>query len=599
MKKNKAGTIVYLALAAAMVVMAGCGGAGGGWSSGDVTPVNAGSVNGYAYQSAGAANRMAAARQVLVPLEGATVTIGGMSGTTNSLGYYSIDNVPAGTYNLVITADGFTGVTVQSVSVTGGQAVTATQQDDATYALSPSSAASFQLDSSPQGAAIYLNAADTESTTPNTFDLNAGSYSIQLVKTGYENYETTATISSSGGSATYSLSLKVSSITALPASLTVAPGGSATPSVTCTYSDSSTGACPSLTWSSADTDVATVNASTGAATGVSGGTVTITGTRDESNAGVSIPVTVISAGDTISSVTIDAEGVSNNALALSSGGSAAFTSICVYSLAGTSACDSSCVYSSSDTSAGTITSAGAFTCAASGGTTDVMLTCGSTESNTVEVSCAVQDTSLELKLFAAPDADADGEADSAFADSITPAPGDDIIVRVKVENAEDITGFRTDLEINGSYLSPKTQTDAANCSAYNDLAYDSSSVCVTNFGTVLSPSNPFFGSSDLDTIGAVTYVSGSTVEPLTCVDTGKKANRLDCAVSTRQSGDVQPAVDGSGYFVYFLLESSSSAVSGTQTPVSISSDTLQIVKEDGVAAEIGAGQVSGLTITFQ
>ncbi len=592
--------LVIITLVAVALVAAGCGGAGGGWSSGDVTPANtsAGSVAGYVYQSAQAASRQAAARQVLVPLEGAVVTINGLSDTTNESGYYLIENVSAGTYSLEISATGFTTVTVQSVSVTGGQTVTATAEDDGTYALTPSATASFEIDSSPQGAAIYINGADTESVSPNTFDIIAGSYSIKLIKSGYENYETTAAVSSSGGSVTYAMALKVSSITAVTTNLTVTYGGTSAPSYTCTYSDSSTGSCPTLTWTSADTSVATVDSTTGTVTGIAGGTTTVTGTRSESNASVSIPVTVISSGDTVSSATIDASGVSNNALSLSGGATATFTSVCVYSLSGTTACDGSCVYSSSDTTAGTITSGGVFTCAVAGGSTDVKLTCGSTDSNTVEVSCAVEDTNIELKLFGAPDTDGDGEADTAYADSITLDPGDSLIVRVKVENGDDLTGFRTDLEINGGYISPKTQTDSSNCSAYDDTAYDSSSICITNFGTVISPSNPFFGSDDLDTISAATYVSNSTVEPLTCVDTAKKANRLDCAVSTRQSGDVQPSADGSGYFAYFLLETSSSIASGTQTTVSISSDTMQIMTTDGVEITIGTSQVSDLTITF-
>lgn len=60
--------------------------------------------------------------------------------------------------------------------------------------------------------------------------------------------------------------------------VTVGVGGTATPSCTATYSDSSTGACPSPLWTSATTSVAAVNGTTGLVNGVSPGTSAITAT---------------------------------------------------------------------------------------------------------------------------------------------------------------------------------------------------------------------------------------------------------------------------------------------------------------------------------
>ncbi|MFC1474681.1 carboxypeptidase regulatory-like domain-containing protein [bacterium] len=593
-------TVIILCM---IVVVSGCGGggAGGGWSSGDVTPGddNTGNVAGYVYQAVVAANRQAAARTILVSLENATVTIAGKTATSNSNGYYSITGVPVGTYSLVIRATGYETETVEDVTVSKDATTTATQQGDSTYAMTPLSTADLTVSSTPTSAAIFLDGTDTSSSTSNTFTLYAGDHTVKLTMTGYEDYESTEDVSNDI-SVTYTLTKVVTAISASPSGITLTAGESTTPTLTCTFIDDSTGACPDLTWNSSNSDIAIVGESTGQIAGVAAGSASITGTRSGSEVSIAITVTVISAGDTLSTVIIDAEGVSSNALNLSSGGSATFSGTCIYTSAGTAACPASCVYSSSDAAAGAIGAAdGAFACEAAGGLTEVKLTCGATDSNTVEVSCAISDTNLALKVFGAADADGDGTADAAYADTVSLNPGNDIIVRIKVENGTSITGFRTDLEISSTYLSPETIADTANCSAYSSVAYDTSSVCVYDFDSGISESNPFFGSSTLDSVSAVTYVSGGTVESQTCLDTSKKANRLDCAISTRQVSDVQPAVSGSEDFVYFILQSSASASSGAQTTVSISSDTLQVMGEDAVEIEIGESQVSGLTINFQ
>ena len=581
----------------------GCGGGGGGgWSSGDITPTptSAGSVDGYVYQNASAATRdggRAAGRTILVPISGATVSVGGVTATTNSSGYYTATNVPQGAQTVSINATGFSSVSL-TVNVTAGSTVTATQQNDGTYALTPVSSGQLDITTSPSGAGVYIGGVNLNTTSPNTLTLAAASYELTISKDGYENVSQTVTIAAGGTqSLDLTLPLKITAATATPSNLTVSAGSTQTPSLSCTFSDGSTGTCHAMTWTSQNTSVATVDSASGQVTGVAAGSTTIVGTRSASDVSVAIPVSVLSSGDTVQSAYITSGG-SGGSLTLSNGGTASFDSTCVYSVSGSAACDSSCSWSSSNTSAATITSGGALTCTSAGGATTVKLTCGTVESNSMSVACATVSTSTILRVHGAPDTDGDGEADAAYASTVSLDPGTDLIVRVKVENATTLTGFRTDLNINGAYILPKTETDATNCSAYSNLAYDTSQVCISNFGSALSPSNPLFGISTIDAAGFVVYESGSTVQGLTCKDTSTLPTRLDCALSTRKESDVQPSASGSDYFVYFILGTSASATSGTSTTISIDPDTRTIYAEDGVEVNIDDAQAYSLTVTF-
>lgn len=583
------------------IIMSGCGGgAGGGWSSGDVPTTDTGSVEGYVYQRATAASRLAArdssARDVLIPLKNAIVVVGDSTTKSDTNGYYKIDYVPVGTYTIIITATGFETVTVENVKVAKNGTTTATQQGDDTYAMIPSGSVSLLISSTPSSAAIFLNGSDAGSVTPDTFTLSSGSYDIKLTHDGYEDYEQTATISATGN-VSYTMTLLTTSITSSPTSVMVAAGESYAPSMSCVFSDASSGACGQLTWTSSDTSVATVSSS-GVITGVAAGATTVIATRESSAVSTSIPVTVLQSGETLSQLFISGDGVAANAVSLPSGGSVTLTGACVYSLSGTSTCPTSCVYSSSNTAAGTISSSGVFSCATAGGATDITLSCSGTTSNTIEAACAVSDTAVKLNLFGAADSNGDGVADGAYATSFTVSAGSNIIIRAQIESATDITGIRSDLEFDSRYVVPVTVSDTANC-ASSGLSYDSSYVCVSNFGTVLSPDNPFFGATTtLDTVAAFTAVTSTTTTTHTCYDSTEKANRVNCAVSARQSNDVQPSADGTGYYVYFVLDTSATATSGTQTNIDIDTDTMQLMTTDGVEIEIGTSQVNGLTVTF-
>jgi len=55
------------------------------------------------------------------PIAGATVTVDGMSATTNSSGGYMVSDVPVGTYNVTVSADGYQSSSQTDITVTAGE----------------------------------------------------------------------------------------------------------------------------------------------------------------------------------------------------------------------------------------------------------------------------------------------------------------------------------------------------------------------------------------------------------------------------------------------------------------------------------------------
>ena len=113
---------------------------------------------------------------------------------------YTQTSVPAGTYSVTYKLAGYTDYST-SVTVTSGQTSTVSAT------LTPTPTGSIGLSSSPSGARIWLDGADTSKNTPNTLSLVAvGTHSVSLVLSGYNSYATTVSVTE-GNTVTLSATL--------------------------------------------------------------------------------------------------------------------------------------------------------------------------------------------------------------------------------------------------------------------------------------------------------------------------------------------------------------------------------------------------------
>lgn len=193
----------------------------------------------------------------------------------------------------------------------------------------------------------------------------------------------TATVSGVSGTATLAVTASgtktLTSIAVTPASAGVAINSAVQFTATGQYSDGSTQTITkSVTWSSSNTALATVN-SAGLATGVSGGSVTISATQTNVTGTASLSVT--SSNATITSISVDP---SNPSLAV--GQTQQFYANATYSDGSKQDVTATATWSSSNTSAATIESAGqsqpGVATGAAAGTTNIAASEGGKSGNT-------------------------------------------------------------------------------------------------------------------------------------------------------------------------------------------------------------------------
>lgn len=245
-------------------------------------------------------------------------------------------------------ASGAGSPSLQSIAVTPSSAtikVGATQAFKATGTYSDGS--TQDLTSS----ASWTSSNTAQVTIQTTGQPNAGT------ATGVAQGSPTITASESGVSGTATLSVTgsgtktLSSIAITPASAGIAINGTVQFTATGQYSDGSTQTITtSVTWSSSNTDLATINSS-GLATGVSGGSVTISATQSNVTGTASLSVT--SSNATITSISVDPVNPS-----LAVGQTQQFYGNATYSDGSTQDITATATWSSSNTSAATIESAG-------------------------------------------------------------------------------------------------------------------------------------------------------------------------------------------------------------------------------------------------
>lgn len=134
-------------------------------------------------------------------ISGATITYAeGLTLTTNASGVASVADLEPGTYSITITKTGYqsytTSIVIGTSSVVTVQCMAAMLQDDV-------NSIGFKVIAAVGGAAIEgatitygegLTATTNASGVATITELAAGTYSITVSKTGYQNYETSITI---------------------------------------------------------------------------------------------------------------------------------------------------------------------------------------------------------------------------------------------------------------------------------------------------------------------------------------------------------------------------------------------------------------------
>ena len=130
---------------------------------------------------------------------GASIFLDGVD--TGQVTPYTFSDIPVGTYNVAVVIDGYGGGDTRQVTVGDGDTETVP------FSLSQQ-VGSFQVTSSPSGAAIFLDGVDTGRVTPYTFNNQPiGSYSVSVDLEGYGGGYSQQVVVSEGGTKNVSFSL--------------------------------------------------------------------------------------------------------------------------------------------------------------------------------------------------------------------------------------------------------------------------------------------------------------------------------------------------------------------------------------------------------
>jgi len=172
-------------------------------------------------------NSSSADRGAYVPLSGARISLLGtnMYSTTNSDGYATVDNVPAGTYVVTVGKDGYQASIYNSVTVGGGAT---TQVGPATGVEIPTSTAPYILDVSTLNAAIGTSVTITGSNFGAGLSKSAGSSTVTfngIIATATSWSSTQIVCTVPGGATTGDLIVTVGAAASNSVTFTVTGGG--------------------------------------------------------------------------------------------------------------------------------------------------------------------------------------------------------------------------------------------------------------------------------------------------------------------------------------------------------------------------------------
>ncbi|HVQ97711.1 MAG TPA: Ig-like domain-containing protein, partial [Mycobacterium sp.] len=258
---------------------------------------------------------------------------------------------------------------LSGVSGTARLAVTATAPAISSIAVTPS-APSVVAGNTKQftATATYSNGTTGNVTTSvawTSSKTSVATINASGLATGIAAGASTITAALSGVSGTASLTVTgsaptISSIAVTPGSPSIDAGSTQQFTATATYSNGTTGnVTTSVTWTSAKTSVATINAS-GLATGVAAGTTTISAAHNGVTGSASLTVTA---------ATVTSIAVTPNPANFASNATQQFTATATYSNGTTGNVTSSVTWTSSNTAAATIDSDGLASGVAAGATT--------------------------------------------------------------------------------------------------------------------------------------------------------------------------------------------------------------------------------------
>jgi hypothetical protein len=123
--------LIAVAFVVGTALLAGCGGGGGG--GGSVTGTTGGSGGAGGSGSLGTVTgRVVGINTPPAPMQGVTVTISGVTATSDSTGHFTVRNVPVGTFSLKFNVSGIVSDPPTPVSVTV-QANVTTNVGDVVY----------------------------------------------------------------------------------------------------------------------------------------------------------------------------------------------------------------------------------------------------------------------------------------------------------------------------------------------------------------------------------------------------------------------------------------------------------------------------------
>jgi len=176
------------------LILCACGGGGGGGprlipqppaGGGGQAPVASAQGYVYEYTPGNPSDPMLGASYGYTPVAGAIVSAGTRTVSTNSEGYFLLQQVPTSVTQLTISKTGFVSKSVP-ISLVANQTVNISTRGSTSLLLTRQDAGNLEVTSVPSGAKITLNGNATNSLTPHTFvGIASGDYRVGVFLHGY------------------------------------------------------------------------------------------------------------------------------------------------------------------------------------------------------------------------------------------------------------------------------------------------------------------------------------------------------------------------------------------------------------------------------
>ena len=326
-----------------------------------------------------------------VPIQGALVKATGClkTTTTDTYGYFILDQVTVGQQQVTITKSGYKEVTI-NYTVTSNAVATV----EAPATMKPKIGGSLSVISTPSGAQVYIDNVNTGYATPHTFNpMITGTHTIYVTKTGYDTPTSREIVIQEKEvkdlkfllfeSEPIYIRIKIKTDSALGTWL-IYTGTAQQFVAECWFSDGSKEPCTSsATWTSSDEDVGTVGVHSGLFHAKMAGSTSLTVSLPGSEVDVqpdTVNITVVQS--VLESITV----TPSSGVTVAAGYQQQFTAKCRQTDGTESFCTQYVSWTSTDNSKGTIDSATGLFTAVSQGTTEIFASWQGKVSNSVPVS---------------------------------------------------------------------------------------------------------------------------------------------------------------------------------------------------------------------